>query len=545
MVEDEKCGPEMGYLPYGGATSFADMMAMEEAQEAMAETYKLTDQFSMMASNVMNSLDIAGKGAALKALADEYASLVGEAMAEKAYRDKWGESISSRDETKDKGGYLVSGDEGDHLPTTEDGKLSHRLMGAAWAALHGGYRGNKYEGPGKAQAIAKLKKLYAQEGMDTPAPEGKGNDEVPADEKAGRRIRSSMMDKLKSAWATIKELMDWAEQVDDDPGGEMGMAGFIKGYGIAVKNVNGQPWIIAYSTNAFEDREKEIFSTKALEKYVTQAEQKNDRGYFNFWHIPGTDFAEKQWQAVPGRFLVEAGPFLDNEIGQAALKFFEQFPDGHIEIAPEGWGCSPEYRYLPEERKTGTYENIWITRTSILPRLAAANIWTKAGVEMAYTEQQKQAANALFGESLAAKILGSAEDATKELEQADVRHKSADESPPETETPDNSVGVVLEALAALDLPALSATIQQLTEGQNQLNTRLDELTGQVKGIEKAEAIKNKTELPRFAWQALQRASEAEKTIIADDDALKDKKPAETKPPVTDQSGAAAFFPARR
>ena len=48
------------------------------------------------------------------------------------------------------------------------GELDHRLMGAAWAALHGGYRGNKYEGPGKQAAIASLKKLYAQEDMPLP-----------------------------------------------------------------------------------------------------------------------------------------------------------------------------------------------------------------------------------------------------------------------------------------------------------------------------------------------------------------------------------------
>lgn len=50
----------------------------------------------------------------------------------------------------------------------ENGKPDHRLMGAAWAALHGGYRGNKYEGPRKAAAIAKLMKMYASEKMPTP-----------------------------------------------------------------------------------------------------------------------------------------------------------------------------------------------------------------------------------------------------------------------------------------------------------------------------------------------------------------------------------------
>jgi len=50
----------------------------------------------------------------------------------------------------------------------KDGKLDHGLMGAAWAALHGGYRGNKYEGPAKRDALAKLKKLYAAEKMELP-----------------------------------------------------------------------------------------------------------------------------------------------------------------------------------------------------------------------------------------------------------------------------------------------------------------------------------------------------------------------------------------
>jgi hypothetical protein len=49
-----------------------------------------------------------------------------------------------------------------------DGKPDHRLMGAAWAALHGGYRGNRYEGPNKEEAIRKLKALYRAEDMEIP-----------------------------------------------------------------------------------------------------------------------------------------------------------------------------------------------------------------------------------------------------------------------------------------------------------------------------------------------------------------------------------------
>lgn len=61
-----------------------------------------------------------------------------------------------------------------HLQVKEDGTPNHRLMGAAWAALHEGFRGNKYQGPGKEEAIGKLRSLYESEGM--PVPGGKSVD---------------------------------------------------------------------------------------------------------------------------------------------------------------------------------------------------------------------------------------------------------------------------------------------------------------------------------------------------------------------------------
>lgn len=50
-----------------------------------------------------------------------------------------------------------------------DGKPDHGRMGAAAAALGpDGYRGNRYAGDDKAEALAKLKALYKSEGMDWP-----------------------------------------------------------------------------------------------------------------------------------------------------------------------------------------------------------------------------------------------------------------------------------------------------------------------------------------------------------------------------------------
>jgi len=67
--------------------------------------------------------------------------------------------------------FLVIDEKGNgRLPVRDspDGPLNHHLMGAAWAALHGGYRGNKYEGPGKEEAKRKLRALYKSEGMEWP-----------------------------------------------------------------------------------------------------------------------------------------------------------------------------------------------------------------------------------------------------------------------------------------------------------------------------------------------------------------------------------------
>lgn len=56
-----------------------------------------------------------------------------------------------------------------HLQVKRNGKPDHNLMGAAWAALHSGFRGNKYEGPNKQEALKKLKALYKSEGLPLPS----------------------------------------------------------------------------------------------------------------------------------------------------------------------------------------------------------------------------------------------------------------------------------------------------------------------------------------------------------------------------------------
>jgi phage head maturation protease len=86
-------------------------------------------------------------------------------------REMMGVKAASRD------AYLVA--EGDnpsdwHLPVKKGSGYDRGLCGAAWAALHKGYRGNKYEGPNKGEAIAKLKRIYKSQGWDLPDDSGSG-----------------------------------------------------------------------------------------------------------------------------------------------------------------------------------------------------------------------------------------------------------------------------------------------------------------------------------------------------------------------------------
>ena len=145
------------------------------------------------------------------------------------------------------------------------------------------------------------------------------------------QLSHSRRQKAKEA---LSDLLSWGsyDEAKED------VAMFNTPSGFAVKTVNGEPWHFTWSTNAFEDREGEIFSTKALEQYVLENEKKEHRGFFNLWHINegqdsfNSDFAEKRWQGVVGRFLVESGPYLDDHKGQSALKFFSKYSDGHPDI---------------------------------------------------------------------------------------------------------------------------------------------------------------------------------------------------------------------
>jgi hypothetical protein len=336
-----------------------------------------------------------------------------------------------------------------HLPVKEaDGNADRRRMGAAWAALHGGYRGKKYAGPNKEQAITKLRKMYESEEMPLP-----GTKEE--DEKAGRRVRGDRVGLVKKIAAELDDvktaLMDflgWADYEDAQPADEEKSGDTFtswlesgaatkaledaEAHGssfVAFKAADGSDWLLTFSTNAFEDREGEIFATKAIEEYVARHEDEKTKGEYQFWHLPGSKFGEIHWQGTVGRFLVEAGPFDNTPTGRAFKEFFSANPRGHPVVAPDGWGCSHKYEYKSRDREDGIYNWFEKSETTVLPLDAAANAHTAPvflGKELEkMNDRQKAALKLIGGDDLVSMVETVGKKATEELEQT-VSFKQAD-----------------------------------------------------------------------------------------------------------------------
>ncbi len=250
----------------------------------------------------------------------------------------------------------------------------------------------------------------------------------PPEQDEEKTFAQRTINKLRAASQVISNMLNWAENknVNFKLEGESGFG---------IKDSADGPIFYTWSSNAFEDREREIISTRALEEYVKENDPNEFKGFFNYWHIPGTDFAAKKFQAVIGRILIEAGPFLNDANGKAAQKFFNTHPRNHPDYAQEGWGASIEYKYLPEELWEGVYDWVWITRTSVLPKAMAANINTVGGVTMAKKQMSQEQINLgrqMFGEEEFDQIINDAEDKTTLLER-ESNFKESDEEEVATE----------------------------------------------------------------------------------------------------------------
>jgi len=205
--------------------------------------------------------------------------------------------------------------------------------------------------------------LYAAEGrgemkkelvlIPDPVEEKEEAVEVEGD-KAGRRIRTEkagFLRKLADDFiAGLSDFFKWADY-DDKPEPESKIKSAVK-----IVEHDGKSYLVTWTTNAFIDRENEIFTTKSIQDYVARHKADSSKGHVMYRHYKGTDFADIIYQTMSGRFLVEISTFHDTPIGQAFKEMFIKYPNGHPNVSAEGWGTSHGYLYRDTDRKDGVYE---------------------------------------------------------------------------------------------------------------------------------------------------------------------------------------------
>jgi len=283
-----------------------------------------------------------------------------------------------------------------HLQVKRNGTPDHRLMGSAWAALHSGFRGNTYEGPQKREALAKLKRLYEHEQMPLPT------------------------EKAYSGFAVYKD-------------------------------ARGQHRWVAYSSNAYRDRDQEIVSTKALADDCARADTDGQYGPLRWWHVggptgPGWDLGTCDFNAMHGRVLVESGTFKSAAIGQAVARAAP-----HLQMSI-GFTHGPDQ---PDGQ--GVFHHIRRFERSLVPNGRAANPFTRLIVKETRMDKEKEAAlKASLGDDVAEQILAGAEATQKDADAQGVAYKADD--------PWAAVLTALKgAVAAMVAPAAESAPEPVTE----------------------------------------------------------------------------------
>lgn len=247
------------------------------------------------------------------------------------------------------------------------------------------------------------------------------------------------------------------------------------------RDLEGDLRWLSLSSNAFEDLDKELFTTKALEEAIEHADKTGERGPLLIYHVPSAEIGQCDYQAMAGRFLVESGTFDDTPLGRKAVEYFTNSDEEHQ--------VSIGYQYHLGDEEDGVYDWTRIIERSVTPYGAAANPWTDFKVIGDNPMDAKKAAvlEKIFGKELATGVITNAETKTKELE-ATTKFKEK-ETEPEVVTLDELNAAAEAAVEAIldsgkAMPS-QAEIDKMPDGpaKNAMQKRMDAMNKKEVSIE--------------------------------------------------------------
>jgi hypothetical protein len=201
----------------------------------------------------------------------------------------------------------------------------------------------------------------------------------------------------------------------------------------AIEHESGN-YLVLWTSNAFEDREKEIFATKAWENYVARRDVSGKQDRVRFWHVKGSEFATVVWQDMVGRILLEVAKVDDTPRG-AKMFHAAQHPEEYPDLLPMGWGTSHGYLYRPGDKAAKVYEVVEKFESTILPFHRACNLYGginsivsfKEVIDMTVTDEKKKGLESILGKELTEESLEEALKASDLLEAIAAFKEKGDE----------------------------------------------------------------------------------------------------------------------
>jgi len=83
-----------------------------------------------------------------------------------------------------------------------------------------------------------------------------------------------------------------------------------------VKQSDGKLRWVMFSSTAYQDRDGEIVSQKALADDVARADASGDYGPLDWWHVDGLILGHCDYNAMDGKVLIESGTFVSEAVGE-------------------------------------------------------------------------------------------------------------------------------------------------------------------------------------------------------------------------------------
>lgn len=176
-------------------------------------------------------------------------------------------------------------------------------------------------------------------------------------------------------------------------------------------------WVLL-SSNAYRDRDGEIVSTKALADDCDRADADGSYGPLRWWHVPGVDIGDCDFNAMQGRILVESGTFRDERIGAAIATKARDLQVSIGFVHP-----------MDEPDAHGVFHHIRRFERSLVPTGRAANPFTHVLIQeqptMATVKERLDELVRLLGSAeLAQQVVAAAETTQKALDGEGVAFKS-------------------------------------------------------------------------------------------------------------------------